>query len=141
MLDSVNQKMVLGNGNAILINLFGSVLVVCVIVLFAYLCTGKVKRSSPVDAIRSGQTGERYHNKTVLRIQKCPAGNAFYMAANDILSNPKQFFTIMISFGLCTLFVLMLVNCNSEHCLIIQKRIRERFRQETEDVKLEFHME
>lgn len=38
-------------------------------------------------------------------------------------------------------FVLMLVNCNSEHCLIIQKRIRERFRQETEDVKLEFHME
>lgn len=110
MLDSVNQKMVLGNGNAILINLFGSVLVVCVIVLFAYLCTGKVKRSSPVDAIRSGQTGERYHNKTVLRIQKCPAGNAFYMAANDILSNPKQFFTIMISFGLCTLFVLMLVN-------------------------------
>jgi putative ABC transport system permease protein len=32
------------------------------------------------------------------------------MAVNDILSNPKRFLAIMISFGLCTLFVLMLVN-------------------------------
>ena len=110
LLDSVNKKMLLGNDNAILVNALGSVLVVCVIVLFAYLCTGKVKKSTPVDAIRNGQTGERYKNKTVLRIQKFPAGNAFFMALNDVMSNPKRFLTIMISFGLCTLFVLMLVN-------------------------------
>lgn len=110
LMDSVSKKMVLGNDNELLINLLGSALVVCVIVLFAFLCTGKVKKSSPVDAIRSGQTGERYKNKSVLRIHKCPAGNAFFMAANDILSSPKRFITIMISFGLCTLFVLMLVN-------------------------------
>ena len=110
LLNSVSKKMVLGSDNAVLINLLGSVLVVCVIVLFVYLCTGKVKNSSPVDAIRSGQTGERYKNKSVLRIHRCPTGNAFFMAANDILSNPKRFLTIMISFGLCTLFVLMLVN-------------------------------
>ena len=110
LLNSVSKKMVLGSDNAVLINLLGSVLVVCVIVLFVYLCTGKVKNSLPVDAIRSGQTGERYKNKSVLRIHRCPTGNAFFMAANDILSNPKRFLTIMISFGLCTLFVLMLVN-------------------------------
>ncbi|MBQ7954392.1 MAG: FtsX-like permease family protein [Lachnospiraceae bacterium] len=110
LLDSVSKKMVLGNDNALMINVLGSVLVVCVIVLFAYFCTGKVKKSSPVDAIRSGQTGERYKNKTVLRIQKFPSGNALFMALNDVLSNPKRFLTIIISFGLCTLFVLMLVN-------------------------------
>lgn len=110
LLGSVSKKMMLANDNAIAINLMGSVLVVCVIVLFAYFCTGRVKKSTPVDAIRSGQTGERYKNKTVLRIQKCPIGNAFFMALNDVLSSPKRFLTIMISFGLCTLFVLMLVN-------------------------------
>lgn len=110
LLDSVSKKMVLENDNAIFINLLGSVLVGFVIVLFAYLCTGTVKKASPVDAIRNGQTGERYKNKSVLRIHKCPAGNAFFMACNDILSSPKRFITIIISFGICTLFVLILVN-------------------------------
>ena len=110
LLDSVSKKMVLGNDNALFINFLGSVLVVCVIVLFAYLCTGKVKKATPVDAIRSGQTGERYKNRTILRIQKCPTGNALFMALNDVLSSPKRFLSIIISFGLCTLFVLILVN-------------------------------
>lgn len=110
LLDSVSKKMVLGNDNEILINFIGAALVVCVIVLFAYACTGKVKKSSPVDAIRSGQTGERYKNKSVLRLHKCPSGNAFFMALNDILSNPKRFLAVMISFGFCTLFVLIMVN-------------------------------
>lgn len=110
LLDSVSKKMVLGTDNAVLINLLGSVLVVCVIVLFAYLCTGKIKKSTPVDAIRSGQTGERYKNKTVLRIHKIPTGNALFMAMNDVLSSPKRFFSIIVSFGICTLFVLILVN-------------------------------
>lgn len=110
MLDSVSKKMVLGNDNAIFLNILGCVLVVCVIVLYAYHCTGKVKKSSPADAIRSGQTGERYKNKSILRLSKFPSGNALFMAVNDILSNPKRFLAIMISFGLCTLFVLMLVN-------------------------------
>lgn len=110
LLQSVSENMVLGNDNAILVNLFGSVLVVCVIVLFAYFCTGKVKKSTPLDAIRSGQTGERYKKKTILRIQKSHSSTTWYMALNDILSNPKRFFTIMISFSICTLFVLVLVN-------------------------------
>lgn len=110
LLDSVNKKMMLGNDNAILVNILGAILVVCIIVWFAYFCTGRVKKTTPVDAIRNGQTGERFQKKTVLRIQKFPSGNAFFMAVNDILSSPKRYLTIMISFGLCTLFVLMLVN-------------------------------
>lgn len=110
LLDAVSQKMVLGNDGGILINLLGALLVVCMIVLFAYLCTGKVKKATPVDAIRSGQTGERYNSKSVLRIHKCPMGNAMFMAVNDILSSPKRFLTIVLSFGICTLFVLIMVN-------------------------------
>ncbi len=110
LLDAVSKKMVLGNDNAFLMNILGAVLVVFVIVCFAYFCTGKVRKASPVDAIRSGQTGERYKSKSVLRIQRCPAGNGVFMAMNDILSNPRRFLTIILSFGICTLFVLVLVN-------------------------------
>ena len=110
LLTSVSNKMVLGDDRGILLNLLGAAAVVAIILLFAYLCTGKVKRLSPLDAIRSGQTGERYRNRSVLRIHKCPGGNAFFMALNDILSSPKRFVSVIVSFGLCTLFVLILVN-------------------------------
>lgn len=113
LLASVSKKMVLGNDNAILVNVFGALLVVLVILLFAYGCTGRVRKCSPVDAIRSGQTGERYKNKSVLRLHKCKTGNACFMAANDILSSPGRFTAIILSFGICTLFVLMLVNTTS----------------------------
>lgn len=110
LIQSVSKKMVLGNEHGILVNLLGSIVVILVIILFAYLCTGKVKKSSPIDAIRSGQTGERYNRKNVLRRHKCPGGNALFMAVNDILSSPRRFIAIIVSFGLCTLFVLILVN-------------------------------
>lgn len=110
LLDSVSKKMVLGNDNGVLINLLGAVLVILVILLFAYLCTGKVKQSSPIDAIRNGQTGERYKRKNAIRMHKFPGGNALFMAINDIFSSPGRFLAIIFSFGLCTLFVLILAN-------------------------------
>lgn len=110
LLDSVSRKMVLGNSSGLYSNLLGAGLVVWVIVLFAYTCTRRVKRATPMDAIRSGQTGERYKSKSALRISKCPAGNGMFLAANDVLSSPKRFVTIILSFAICTLFVLMLEN-------------------------------
>ncbi|MBP1545021.1 MAG: ABC transporter permease [Ruminococcus sp.] len=110
LLMSVSENMVLGNDAGLLINLVSAVGTMIIILLFAYSCTGKVKKLTPIDAIRSGQTGERFGKKSCLRIGRTNARPAFFMAVNDILSAPKRFMTIMISFFLCTLFVLMLVN-------------------------------
>lgn len=110
LLKSVSENMVLGNNIGVVSNLLGALTVVSVIILFAYYFTGKVKKSSPVDAIRLGKTGERYKKKSIYRIGKSHAGTSFYMAVNDILSSPRRYFTIMISFFICTLFVLILVN-------------------------------
>lgn len=110
LLNSVSENMVIENDNAILINLLGAFFVICVIILFSYFCTKKVKKLTPLDAIRSGQTGERFRNKNVLRIHKSHTGTAFYMAVNDILSSPRRFLTIIVSFSICTLFVLILAN-------------------------------
>ena len=110
LLKSVSENMVLGNSHGYWINLMGALLVVFVIVLFAYLCTGKVKKASPVDAIRSGQTGERYKKKSIYRIGKSHFSPSLYMAVNDIVSSPRRFLTIILSFSICTLLVLMIVN-------------------------------
>ncbi len=110
LLMSVSENMVLGNNAGLLINIISAIGTMIIILWFAYGCTGKVKKLTPIDAIRSGQTGERFGKKSILRLGKTNARPALYMAANDILSSPKRFLTVIISFFICTLFVLMLVN-------------------------------
>ncbi|MBE6848478.1 MAG: ABC transporter permease [Ruminococcus sp.] len=107
---SVSENMVLGNNAGFLINLLSAVGTAIIILLFAYSCTSKVKKLTPIDAIRSGQTGERFTRKSFLRLEKTNAKPAFFMALNDILSAPKRFMTVIVSFFICMLFVLMLVN-------------------------------
>ncbi|MBP3922738.1 MAG: ABC transporter permease [Ruminiclostridium sp.] len=110
LMASVSENMVLGNNAGVLINIISTIGTIIVILAFAYGCTGKVKKLTPIDAIRSGQTGERFGKKSILRISKTRVRPAVFMALNDVMSAPKRFMTIIISFFLCTLFVLMLVN-------------------------------
>lgn len=113
LMKSVSENMVLGNNAGLLVNMLSTIGMILIIVLFAYRCTGKVKKLTPIDAIRSGQTGERFKKKSFLRLGKTAARPSLYMAANDILSAPGRFMTVIVSFLICTLFVLMLVNTTS----------------------------
>jgi putative ABC transport system permease protein len=121
LLDSVSKSMVLKNEGGLLINGICSLAVVLIILGFCYLCTGKVKKFTPVDAIRSGTTGERFKKKGILRLSKSPAKPAAFMAANDVLSSPRRYLTIVLTFFLCLSLVLVLVNTvntmNSEELL------------------------
>jgi len=110
LIKSASDKMVLGNNLGIWPNLIGSFLVVVFIILFAYKSTGLVKKATPVDAIRSGQTGERYTKKSVIKLSKNNMNAPLFMAINDVLSSFKRYLTITIAFTICTLFVLILVN-------------------------------
>ena len=110
LMKSVTENMILGNDMGLVCNIVGAVLVVIVIVGFAYHYTGKVKKASPVDAIRSGQTGERYKKRTIYRIGKSHTRPSVYMAINDILSSPRRYITILLSFSICMLLVLIIVN-------------------------------
>ena len=61
MLMSVSSKSVIINTrNPFFINIICTIFVVAVILLFCYSCTGKVKKMTPIDAIRNGQTGEHW---------------------------------------------------------------------------------
>ncbi len=110
LLDSVSSDMILGSELGIVWNIIGSIGIMILVILSAYLITGKVKKLSPIDAIRSGQTGERFKKKGGIRITKNKFRPSFFLAVNDILSSPKRFVTVIVTFSLCTLLVLVIVN-------------------------------
>ena len=61
MLVSIFSKsIIINNQNAAFANIICAVLVVGIIMLFCYGCTGKVGKMAPIDAVRNGQTGERF---------------------------------------------------------------------------------
>jgi len=110
MLESVSKTMVLGNDNSILIGILCSIAVVGIILLFCWSCTAKVKKMSPVDAVRSGQTGERFHKKSLIHLSKSKFKTTAFLALNDVLSSPKQYSIITAVFTICMLLVMVLAN-------------------------------
>ena len=108
LLDSVSRNMVLGNENSMLINALCSVFVVVITLAFCYLCTAKVKKFTPVDAIRNGTTGERFLKKGLLRLTSTPGKPTLFLALNDVLSQPRRFGAVILTLFLCLSLVLML---------------------------------
>ena len=110
MISGVSQKVVVSSGDNFPINIGAAILAGAVVVLFSYLCTRKIKKFSPIDAIRSGETGERYKKKGILRLGKSHLPTISFMALNDIFSGVKSYVSMMIIFILGTLLVIIPVN-------------------------------
>lgn len=109
MLMSVSsQSIIVGNQSPILVNILCAVLVIAVILLFCYGCTGKVKKMTPIDAIRNGQTGERFRKKSLMSLGKSKFHMTPFLALNDIVSSPKRYGITTLTFFLCLSMLLML---------------------------------
>lgn len=110
MLQSIAKTIVISSDNPFLINGGCALFVIGVILLFCYICTGKTKKYTPVDAIRSGETGKRFKKKGIVYLNKTPLKPTVFLAINDVFSNPKRFGIIALVFMLCLSMLLMLVN-------------------------------
>ena len=109
MLMSVSSKsVIINNQNPIFINVLCAVLVIAVILLFCFGCTGKVRKMTPIDAIRNGQTGERFRKKSIMSLGKSKLPATPFLALNDIVSSPKRYGIITFTFFLCLSLSLML---------------------------------
>ncbi len=107
---SSSSVMVESDGNVIT-NILCAIAVIAVIMLFAFICTRKANKLSPVDAIRNGQTGERFRRKGFLHLSKSRLGATTFMAANDVMSAPKRFLIIIVVFALTILPIQFLDIC------------------------------
>lgn len=110
MLDSVSKNMVLGNDKSGMIGILCSVTVVGIILLFCWSHTAKIKKMSPIDAVRNGQTGERFHKKSLIHLSKSKVKTTSFLSLNDVLSSPKQYGIITAVFTICMLLVMILAN-------------------------------
>jgi len=92
------------------VNIGCAVLVAAVILLFCLGCTGRVSKMSPIDAVRNGQTGERFRKKSIMSLGKSRLGTTAFLAANDIVSSPKRYAVIILTFFLCMSLLIILSN-------------------------------
>lgn len=103
-----SQTIIVGNQSPILVNILCAVLVVAVILLFCYGCTGRVRRLAPMEAIRNGQTGERFRKKNHMSLGKSRLSATSFLALNDIVGSPRRYSIIALTFFLCLALLLML---------------------------------
>ncbi|MEY8432891.1 FtsX-like permease family protein [Lachnospiraceae bacterium 48-42] len=104
------ESIIIDSGNNGFINAACAVLVAAVILLFCLGCTGRVGKMFPIDAVRNGQTGERFRKKSVMSLGRSRLGTTAFLATNDIVSSPKRYAVIILTFFLCMSLLIMLSN-------------------------------
>lgn len=110
MIENVTKKIVISGEDNFFINIAAAVLTAGIVVLFCLLCTRKIRNFSPIDAIRSGETGERYSKKGFIRLSRSKLNTVVFMAVNDILSGIKKYISMILIFILGTLLIIVPVN-------------------------------
>ena len=105
-----SESIIIDSSNNGFVNIACAVLTAAVILLFCLSCTGRVSKMSPIDAVRNGQTGERFRKKGVMSLGKSRLGTTAFLAANDIVSSPKRYAVITFTFFLCMSLLIMLSN-------------------------------
>ena len=108
LVSAAPSSIIISNQNAAVSNVICAGCMVGVIMLFCYGCTGKVGKMSPIDAVRNGQTGERFRKKSMMSLGKSKLPAAPFLALNDCLSSPKRFGIITFAFFLCLSLLLVL---------------------------------
>lgn len=110
MMKTVSENMVLGGRSSRLMGLLSSGAVVIIIVFFCYNCTRRIKKLSPIDAVRNGQTGERFGKRSILHLGRSKLPSTGFLALNDVLSAPKQFAIMTVIFTLCVFMISLMSN-------------------------------
>lgn len=110
LLESTSKNIVMENTYGYGVNVLCAIFVVGVIVLYCYCCTGKLKKFSPIDAIRNGANGERYTKKGVISLSKSRICPSVFLAVNDIFSNIKRYVVMLLTFTIGLLAVLIVTN-------------------------------
>lgn len=108
LLKSVSENMVLGNDNGMIIGVVCCITVVLIIMLFGWSSTRRIEKLSAIDAVRSGQTGERFRKRSLLSLGKSKFGSTGFLALNDVTSEPKQYGILTAVFAICTALVMIL---------------------------------
>lgn len=110
LLQSVSRNMVMDINTNYILNAVCSFGVVLIVMLFCWLCTRKIKKLTPIDAVRNGTTGERFSKKSKLSLAKSHFKPIPFMAVNDILSSIKRYIVMILTFTIGFLLIVIVAN-------------------------------
>ena len=110
MMKTVSENIVLDSESGTFPGLLSSVAVVIIILLFCYSCTRRVNKLSPIDAVRNGQTGERFRRKSLLHLGRWKLPPTAFLSVNDVISSPKQCSIVIVVFTFCILLMTIMSN-------------------------------
>lgn len=111
LLEQITRTIVLNKvQSGILVEAITATLVALVVIAVAYRCTRKVKKLTPMDAIRNGNNGERFKRKSRMSFAKTRLKTTSFMAINDVRCQLKKYIVLMITSLFGTLLVIMPAN-------------------------------
>jgi len=110
LLKRASQSMIITGSRHYLINVICAALVVIVVMIFCWAGTKKVKKLSPVSAVRDGSDGERFSKKSPLSLAKGRMRPVSFLSLNDILSDAKRYITMITAFTLCLVMTIIVIN-------------------------------
>lgn len=110
LLESVSKNIIISGADRFYLNIICAFTTAAVVVLFCFLCTGKIRHFSPIDAIRNGETGERYARKSLISLSRSVLKPIPFMAVNDIFCSLKKYISMIIIFTLGILLIIIPVN-------------------------------
>lgn len=91
-----------------IISLISVLVVVAITMLFCNYSTRKIKKISAIEAIRQGNTGERFKNTRKLKLSnRKRMGLPLFLACSDIVSDMKKFIILIITFVLGTAIIII----------------------------------
>ena len=96
MLKSISAHIVFSANNVYIYGILTTIGVIIIVTLLCYFSTKKIKKLSPLDAVRDGQTGERFKKKGLLHLASTKIPTTPYLAINDIISYPKRYILVSV---------------------------------------------
>ncbi|MCI8510003.1 MAG: ABC transporter permease [Lachnospiraceae bacterium] len=117
LLMRVTENIIIKNeGQGVWLQGMVSIMIVGVVVMFGYFATGKIKKLTPMDAIRSGNNGERFGKKGLLRLSGSKWKPTTFMAGNDVLCELKKYLVLLVTSAVGVWLVVMPVNTINTLC-------------------------
>lgn len=112
MISSIKNNMALQSATAhIASNILCGVGIFVLVFIFCWLCIGKLRKFTAMQAIRFGISGQRFKKKSRISLNKSKkVPTLLFLAFNDIMSETRRYIAMTIVFILGSLLIILPLN-------------------------------
>lgn len=112
MSQKVSEYIIVPNDNtSIIIAIASTVAIVVSTLFFCAMVMRKINKASPIDAIRQGQTGERFKTSRKISLHKSKVlPTTLFLAISDVLNQMKGYIPLILTFVLSTTIIIIPIN-------------------------------